>query len=63
MDNWKLTHVYSVNNRLVVAKSVEEACQLYREFENDNTVLITDVRILSTDNGINELFDAIIARS
>jgi hypothetical protein len=63
MDNWKLTHVYSVNNRLVVAKSVEEACQLYREFVNDNTVLITDVRILSTSDGIHELFEAIIARS
>lgn len=63
MDKYKLTRIWRVNHKLIIADTIEEAIELYkiwtREMPNVLSDEVTEIRAVG-DSQIPENFNAII---
>ena len=61
MNGWKLTKVWQVNHKLVVADTIEEAVALFKAFMgNDYRDEPKEVRAISTTNTMFREYNALI---
>ena len=61
MNGWKLTKVWQVNHKLVVADTIEESVALFKAFMgNDYRDEPKEVRAISTTNTMFREYNALI---
>lgn len=58
MNGWTLTKVWEVNRKLVVAKTIEEAIELYRKYSSKDVDIESVISVNGSSSGFRN--DAII---
>ena len=60
MDGWKLTRVWQIDHKLVVAKTIEDAIALFKTYMGEDLIgEPKNVRAIGNDNYIAD-YDALI---